>query len=127
MSDGRAQGLSSAGFPVGCATPGDLGQVIPFPAPATSNRACGSLAPGSPTPFTGGMRLLPPRQLAAIRNVTTPQDLRRNISRSLGIIWPAVRAGCAFRAQRLCLPRRRARRFRHPVFRVRKVFMMKTW
>src|SRR5260370_37454000 len=60
MSDGRAQGLSSAGFPVGCATPGDLGQVIPFPAPATSNRACGSPAPGSPPPFTGGMRFLPP-------------------------------------------------------------------
>jgi hypothetical protein len=36
MSDGRAQGLSSAGFPVGCATPGDLGQVIPFPAPSCS-------------------------------------------------------------------------------------------
>ena len=32
-----------------------------------------------------------PRRLAAIRSVTTPQDLRRNISRSLGIIWPAVR------------------------------------
>ncbi len=32
-----------------------------------------------------------PRRLAAIRGVTTPQDLRRNISRSLGIIWPAVR------------------------------------
>jgi hypothetical protein len=60
MSDGRAQGLSSAGFSVGCATPGDLGQVIPFPAPATSNRACGSPAPGSPTPFTGGVRFLPP-------------------------------------------------------------------
>jgi effector-binding domain-containing protein len=32
-----------------------------------------------------------PRLLAAIRSVTTPQDLRRTISRSLGIIWPAVR------------------------------------
>ncbi len=32
-----------------------------------------------------------PRRLAAIRSVTTPQDLRRNITRSLGIIWPAVR------------------------------------
>lgn len=30
MSDGRAQSLYSAGFPVGYATPGDLGQVIPF-------------------------------------------------------------------------------------------------
>ena len=32
-----------------------------------------------------------PRQLAAIRSVTTPQDLRQTIGRSLGIIWPAVR------------------------------------
>jgi effector-binding domain-containing protein len=32
-----------------------------------------------------------PRRLAAIRSVTTPQDLRRTIGRSLGIIWPAVR------------------------------------
>ncbi len=32
-----------------------------------------------------------PRRLAAIRSVTTPQDLGPNISRSLGIIWPAVR------------------------------------
>jgi effector-binding domain-containing protein len=32
-----------------------------------------------------------PRRLAAIRSVTTPQDLRRTISRSLGVIWPAVR------------------------------------
>ena len=32
-----------------------------------------------------------PRRLAAIRSVTTPQDLRRNISRALGIVWPAVR------------------------------------
>ncbi|HYB86477.1 MAG TPA: GyrI-like domain-containing protein [Streptosporangiaceae bacterium] len=32
-----------------------------------------------------------PRRLAAIRSVTTPQDLQRTISRSLGIIWPAVR------------------------------------
>jgi effector-binding domain-containing protein len=32
-----------------------------------------------------------PRRLAAIRSVTTPHDLRRTISRSLGIIWPAVR------------------------------------
>lgn len=31
MSDGRAQDLPSTGFPVGCATSGDLGQVIPFP------------------------------------------------------------------------------------------------
>jgi hypothetical protein len=32
----------------------------PFPAPAASNRACGSLAHGSPTPFTAGIRLSPP-------------------------------------------------------------------
>src|SRR5262249_61567034 len=32
-----------------------------------------------------------PRRLAAIRSVTTPQDLRGTISRSLGIIWPAIR------------------------------------
>ena len=32
-----------------------------------------------------------PRRLAAIRSVTTPQDLRQTIGRSLGIIWPAVR------------------------------------
>jgi effector-binding domain-containing protein len=31
------------------------------------------------------------RRLAAIRSVTTPQDLGQTISRSLGIIWPAVR------------------------------------
>src|ERR1700752_5376264 len=60
MPDGRPQGLYSAGFPVGCATPGDLGQVIPFPAPAASNRACGSPAHGSPTPFTAGIRSFPP-------------------------------------------------------------------
>src|SRR4029077_19200082 len=28
--------------------------------PRPSNRACASLAPGSPTPFTGGVRFLPP-------------------------------------------------------------------
>jgi effector-binding domain-containing protein len=32
-----------------------------------------------------------PRRLAAVRSVTTPQDLGRTIGRSLGIIWPAVR------------------------------------
>jgi effector-binding domain-containing protein len=32
-----------------------------------------------------------PRRLAAVRSVTTPQDLRRTISRSLGIVWPAIR------------------------------------
>jgi effector-binding domain-containing protein len=32
-----------------------------------------------------------PRQLAAIRSVTAPQDLRQTIGRSLGIIWPAIR------------------------------------
>ena len=38
----------------------DHSQVAPFPAPAASNRACGSPAHGSPTPFTGGIRLPPP-------------------------------------------------------------------
>jgi effector-binding domain-containing protein len=38
-----------------------------------------------------------PRRLAAIRSVTTQQDLRRTIGRALGIIWPAVREqGVAF-------------------------------
>ena len=32
-----------------------------------------------------------PRRLAAVRSVTTPQDLGQTIGRSLGIIWPAVR------------------------------------
>jgi len=32
-----------------------------------------------------------PRRLAAIRSVTAPRDLGQVISRSLGIIWPAVR------------------------------------
>jgi effector-binding domain-containing protein len=32
-----------------------------------------------------------PRRLAAVRSVTTQQDLPRTIGRSLGIIWPAVR------------------------------------
>jgi len=32
----------------------------PFPAPASSNRACGSPAHGSPTSFTAGIRLSPP-------------------------------------------------------------------
>jgi hypothetical protein len=38
MIDGRAKGLCSAGFPVGCASPCVRGQVIPFPSPAASNR-----------------------------------------------------------------------------------------
>ena len=36
-------------------------------------------------------RQVVPGRLAAIRSVTAPQDLRQTISRSLGIIWPAVR------------------------------------
>jgi len=32
-----------------------------------------------------------PRQLAAIRSVTTPSDLGRTIGRSLGVIWPTLR------------------------------------
>ena len=50
----------AAGFPAGCATPVSLARSAPFPVPATSNRACGSPAHGSPTPFTAGIRLLPP-------------------------------------------------------------------
>src|SRR5437667_12241509 len=60
MSDGRAEGLHSAGFPDGCALSRARGQVASAPAPATSNRACGSPAHGSPTPFTAGIRFLPP-------------------------------------------------------------------
>src|SRR6266496_391160 len=58
--DGRAEGLHAAGFPDGCALSRARGQVSTAPAPATSNRACGSPAHGSPTPFTAGIRLLPP-------------------------------------------------------------------
>ena len=50
----------AAGFPVGCATPVSLARSAPFPVPAASNRACGSPAHGSPTPFTAGIRLFPP-------------------------------------------------------------------
>ena len=50
----------AAGFPVGCATPVSLARSAPFPVPAASNRACGSPAHGSPTPFTAGIRLSPP-------------------------------------------------------------------
>lgn len=32
-----------------------------------------------------------PRRLAAVRSVTTPQDLGREIGRALGIVWPAIR------------------------------------
>src|ERR1700758_4020559 len=60
MSDGRTQGLDAAGFPVGCPSPGARGQVGSLPAPATSNRACGSPAHGLPTSFTAGIRSLPP-------------------------------------------------------------------
>jgi hypothetical protein len=60
ITDGRAQGLGAAGFPVGCPSPGAPGQVSATPAPATSNRACGSPAHGLPTPFTAGIRFLPP-------------------------------------------------------------------
>src|SRR6266511_6282426 len=58
--DGRAEGLHAAGFPDGCALSRARGQVVTAPAPATSNRACGSPAHGLPTPFTAGIRFLPP-------------------------------------------------------------------
>ena len=32
-----------------------------------------------------------PRRLAAIRSVTTPRDLGREIGRALGVVWPAIR------------------------------------
>jgi effector-binding domain-containing protein len=32
-----------------------------------------------------------PRRLAAVRSVTTPQDLGQTIGRSLGIVWSAIR------------------------------------
>src|SRR5260370_14797554 len=57
---GGARGLCPAFCAVGCRTAVLCGMLFPFPPPATSNRACGSPAPGSPTPFTGGMRFLPP-------------------------------------------------------------------
>jgi len=60
ITEGRAGGLYSAGFPVGCALSQARGRVVTAPAPATSNRACGSPAHGSPTPFTAGIRSFPP-------------------------------------------------------------------
>jgi hypothetical protein len=60
ITDGRAQGLGAAGFPVGCPSPGTPGQASATPAPATSNHACGSPAHGLPTPFTAGIPFLPP-------------------------------------------------------------------
>src|SRR5271157_4105597 len=50
----------SPGFPCGPLHCGDHNQVAPFPAPAASNRACGSPAHGSPTSFTAGIRPCPP-------------------------------------------------------------------
>src|SRR5437879_10843607 len=60
ITDGRTQGLHTAGFPVGCASPDARGPAVPSPAPATSTRACGSPAHGLPTPFTAVIRFLPP-------------------------------------------------------------------
>jgi hypothetical protein len=60
MSDGRAEGLHSAGFPGGRALTGAPGQVASPPPPAASNRACGSPGHGSPTSFTAGIRSFPP-------------------------------------------------------------------
>src|ERR1700758_1121880 len=60
ITDGRTQGLRAAGFPVGCASPDVPDQAVTSPAPAASNRACGSPAHGLPTPFTTGIRFLPP-------------------------------------------------------------------
>src|SRR5262245_15663743 len=60
MSGGRAEGLHSTGFPDGRALTRARGQFASPPAPAASNRACGSPAHGSPTSFTAGIRSFPP-------------------------------------------------------------------
>jgi len=60
LSGGRSRSHFPPGFPFGPLHCGDHSQVAPFPAPAASNRACGSPAHGSPTPFTAGIRPCPP-------------------------------------------------------------------
>ena len=56
---GRPSSLGACGFPSGCPTAVAVARYVPFPAPATSNRACRSPAHGSPTSFTAGIRLVP--------------------------------------------------------------------
>src|SRR5947199_10625520 len=85
MSDGRAEGLHFAGFPDGCALSRARGQVASPPAPATSNRACGSPAHGSPTPFTAGIRFLPPGLVGPGRdNGSVEVDQAALVGRSVG-------------------------------------------
>ena len=60
LSGVRSRSHFSPGFPCGPLHCGDHGRVLRFQPPAASNRACGSPAHGSPTPFTAGIRLFPP-------------------------------------------------------------------
>ena len=60
LSGERSRSHFSPGFPCGPLHCGDHWPGAPFPAPAASNRACGSPAHGSPTPFTAGIRPCPP-------------------------------------------------------------------
>src|SRR5882757_3586332 len=85
ITDGRTQGLCAAGFPVGCPSPGAPGQAVATPAPATSNRACGSPAHGSPTPFTAGIRFLPPGLVGpGCNNSSVEADQTALVGRSVG-------------------------------------------
>ena len=58
-TDGRSRSLCSCGFPRGGPTPVALAGDS-FSSSRPSNRACGSPAPGLPTPFTAGIRSFPP-------------------------------------------------------------------
>ena len=60
LSEVRSRSHFSPGFPCGPLHCGDHVRALPFPAPATSIRACGSPAHGSPTFFTTGIRRVPP-------------------------------------------------------------------
>jgi len=60
LSGVRSRSHFSPGFPCGPLHCGDHVRALPFPAPATSIRACGSPAHGSPTFFTTGIRRVPP-------------------------------------------------------------------
>ena len=72
LSGVRSRSHFSPGFPCGPLHCGDHGQVAPFPAPAASNRACGSPAHGSPTPFTAGIRPFPPGSRKGLGATTIP-------------------------------------------------------
>src|SRR3954454_6541831 len=91
MSDGRAEGLHSAGSPGGRALSRAHDQVPTPPAPATSNRACGSPAHGSPTPFTAGIRFLPPGLEGPGRDDSSMEvDQAALVRRQAGDAFPAV-------------------------------------